>query len=268
MKRRVIPIVAAVVLAAGYSVCCAAVDEEHILPHTLVNGIDISGMEVQEAVSLLERDTDSRQSTAVITVRFAEKEYPVDVAAEQECRSVVEDIQKPARGAFFARGFFLIKSFLIGNAREASLVLKDEEVLEEAIKASGLLDEGTTEQTVYQIEEDNLVFTIGTAGEEADSVRLKEELKSAVLAGDDTIECPVSKGRVEAVDIDSVYQEIYQEPENAALDPENNYQIKESSAGRQFDKESARKALEEAEEGSTVTIKLIMEEPEITTADL
>lgn len=270
MKRRVILIVAAVVLAAGYSACCAAVDEEHILPHTLVNGIDISGMEVQEAASLLERDTDSRQSKAVITVRFAENEYPVDVgsAVEWECRSVVEDIQKPARGAFFTRGLFLIKSFLIGNTREASWVLKDGEALEEAIKASGLLDEETTEQTTYQIEEDNLIFTIGTAGEEADSVRLKEKLKSAVLAGNNTIECPVSKGRVEAVDIDSVYQEIYQEPENATLDPENNYQIKESAAGRQFDKESARKALEEAEEGSTVTIKLIMEEPEITTADL
>lgn len=271
MKRRVIPFVAAVVLAAGYFVCCAAVDAEHILPRTSVNGIDIGGMEVKEAVSLLERDTASRQSTAVIDVRFAKKEYPVDVgsAMEWECQSVVEEIQKPAQGAFFTRGLFLIKSFLAGNTRKVFPVIKSGEALEEAIRASGLFDDGMTRQTDYRVEGDCLIFTMGTAGEEADIDRLKEKLEMAIQADNYTaIECPVFAGKVETVDIDEIYQEIYKEPENATLDPANNYQVKESVTGIEFDKENARKVLEEAEEGSTVTIELIREEPEITAADL
>lgn len=64
------------------------------------------------------------------------------------------------------------------------------------------------------------------------------------------------------------YQKIYKEPKNASLDSANNYQMKESVTGVQFDKENIRKVLEETEEGSTVTIELIQEEPEITTENL
>ena len=70
------------------------------------------------------------------------------------------------------------------------------------------------------------------------------------------------------IELEQIYQEVCREPENATLDPADNYRIKEAVPGVQFDLESARKALEGAEEGSTVTIELIREEPEITKADL
>lgn len=271
MKRVIIPIAAIFVLAACYFACCAAVDVERILPHTSVNGIDIGGMEAKEAASFLERETDSRRSTAVIPVCFGEKEYPVAVgnAAEWDYEPIVEDIQKQSERAFFARGYFLIKSFLTGNDKEVLPAHISEDVLEEAIKASGLSGERTTRQTAYQTEKDSLVFTIGTAGEEADCVKLKEKLKSAILADDYSVmECPVTAGNVDEADLDTIYREIYKEPENATLDPANHYQIKESVPGVRFDKENARKALETAKEGSQVTIELIKEEPEITAADL
>lgn len=271
MKRKVIFFVALIVLAVGYFACCAAVDEERILPHTSVNGINIGGFKVQEAVSLLERDADSQRSAEEFAVRLAGKVYPVDVgdAVEWEYQPVVEELQKPARGAFLTKGYFLIKAYLTGNAGKASPVLKNEEALEEAVKASGIADGGTTKQTEYRTEKDELVFTIGTAGEEADLASLKEELKAAIQADDHTvIECPVSAGKVEDIDLDQVYQEICREPENATLDPANNYQVKEAVAGVKFDREKARKALDAAKEGSTVTIELMREEPEVTTADL
>ena len=88
------------------------------------------------------------------------------------------------QGAFLTRGFFLIKSLLAGNVREAAPVLKNEEMLEEAVESSGFPNEGTTMQTDYRVEGDNLVLTIGKAGEEADLDRLEEELKAAVQEGD------------------------------------------------------------------------------------
>ena len=83
MKRVVISIVA-VMAAAGYLACCAAVNQEHLLPHTSVNGIDIGGMETQEAVDLLEKEAASRQNTAIIPVRFKQKEYAIPVGEALE----------------------------------------------------------------------------------------------------------------------------------------------------------------------------------------
>ena len=54
MKRIIIPIAVVFVLAICYFACCAAVDKERILPRTSVNGVDIGGMEVQEAVRNLQ----------------------------------------------------------------------------------------------------------------------------------------------------------------------------------------------------------------------
>ena len=271
MKRMIMPLVVAAILAAGYLVCCAAVDGEKVLPRTLANGIDISGMKIQDAVGLLRNEETLSQGTVTVPVRFAESEYSVDVgsAVEWEYQSAVEELQKPTRGAFLTRGYFLIKSYLVGNNIEPSAALKSEEALEEAVKTSGLSKEGTTKQTACRVEQDSLIFTMGTAGEEADIDKLKEELKAAILANDGrVVECPVSAGKVEEVDLDSVYQEICKNPKNASLDPANNYEIKEAEAGIWFDKETARKALETAEEGSRVTVELIREEPEITTEDL
>ena len=60
MKRMRILMIAAIILIACYVACCMAVDDVHILPNTVVNGMDISGMDSKEAIALLENDAESR----------------------------------------------------------------------------------------------------------------------------------------------------------------------------------------------------------------
>ena len=97
-------------------------------------------------------------------------------------------------------------------------------------------EESSITQTTWKIEDDQLLFIVGTAGMD--------------------------------VDLDQIYEEIYQEPIDATLDPENDYRIVESAAGFGFDKEEARRMLEEAEEGSTVAVPLVYIEPQISTQNL
>ena len=78
----------------------------------------------------------------------------------------------------------------------------------------------------------------------------------------------MTAGILEPTDIEQIYQEMHSEPVNASLDPNNGYQITESARGVDFDREAAQKALNEASEGSTVSIALSYTEPEITTQDL
>lgn len=271
MKRMRILMVAAIILIACYVACCMAVDDVHILPNTIVNGMDISGMDSKEAIALLENDAESRRREAVITVSFEGKDYQVDAgdALEWEYKAVVGDSLKPGEGIFAARGYYWLRSVVTGNHSQVPPVIKSREAIEKAIEKSGILDAQTSTQTSYQIEGNRLVFVMGTAGEEADCAALGEQLAASLLKGDySAVDCPVIPGKVEAVDLEQVYREVHKEPENATLDPTDHYRIKEAVTGVGFDKKSARELLQSAQEGSTIEVGLILEEPEITTDDL
>ena len=269
MKRIRIPVIAAVFFAAGYIACCMQVDQIHMLPNTVVNGMDISGMDKKEAVELLKRDAVSRQQQAVITVNFAGKDYRVDAgdALQWDYESVVEE--GVGQGTFLVRGFSWLWSVIAGNHHKVAPMLQSRETLKEAVEKSGILEAGTTTQTSYQVEGDRLIFTMGKSGEEADAAALLELLTAALLEGDAMkVECPVSPGKVKEVDLERLYRKLHRKPENASLDPEHNYRIVEAVTGVDFDKNNAKKVLEAAEEGGTAEIGLILQEPEITTEDL
>lgn len=271
MKRMKIPAAAALIAAACYLACCAAADGTHIMPNTTVNGTDISGMDGEEARAALERDADLRRRDAVLTVMFAGTGYRVDArdVLEWEYKPAVERALKPGRGAFLTRGYFWLRSLVKGNHIRVSPVIKSRKALSDAIEESGILAAGTTTQTSYRVEGDRLIFKMGEAGEEADSAALGELVAAALQNGDTApVECPVVRGRVKEVDLKQVYRRIRKEPENATLDPDDSYRIKESVTGVDFDKKRAESIIKSAQEGSTAEIELILKEPEITTEDL
>lgn len=268
MKRIAIPVAALCILMAGYFACCAAVEEGHLLPNTTVNGIDISGMEEKEALEQLESDRDARRNKAAVPVLFAGKRYLVAAgeAMEWNDRTIIEENLRLGQSAFWARGYFWIKSFLTGNHRHTVPAVRDREAFAEAVEASGLFKAGTATQTTYWIKGEQLVFSMGVTGEKADKAALMEELTAALLAGDNReIECPRTVEKADLPDLDRVYREIHQNARNATLDPERGYRITASVTGVDFDKTKAEQALKQAKEGSTVTVDLLLEEPEITT---
>jgi vancomycin resistance protein YoaR len=79
------------------------------------------------------------------------------------------------------------------------------------------------------------------------------------------IDCPLT---YTDVDLDVIYNEIYTEPEDATLDPDNGYAIVDSVDGISFDLEGAKALLAAAADGETVTIPLVFTEAEITTSEL
>ncbi|MCD8146059.1 MAG: VanW family protein [Clostridiales bacterium] len=172
--------------------------------------------------------------------------------------------------AFFTRGAYLVRAYLFGSQWTVLPTVGDSEVLAQAVEDSGLLDIDTTVQTTYEVQDGQLVFTMGTTGNSVDEDGLLEQLNAAIEAGDydSTIECPMLTGTVEAVDVDQVYEELYVEAANATLDPDNDYAIVSSVTGVSFDKETVQTALDAAAEGETVAIDLDYEEPEVTTQKL
>lgn len=270
MKRRRIVTAAAVLLAAGYWICCAMVKSGYILPRTAINGIKVGGMAAEEAEDVLAHAAEERVSSTGMDVLFAGGHYKIQLqeALELDYAPALEEISKMSQGAFWTRGFFLLKAVLFGNNRSVPVRIANPDALHEAIAESGLLQAGTVEQTSCKKSGGRLLFKMGKTGEAADEAALGSEMAAAVLEGRNTVVCPAVTVAPAAVDIEQVYREIHVRPSDASLDPENGYRITASVTGVDFDQEAAYRALEAAGEGSTVTVDLVRTEPEITTEDL
>ncbi|MCC8075011.1 MAG: VanW family protein [Clostridiales bacterium] len=266
-------ILAAVVLAlllGGYTALCAAVNTAQILPKTVVNGVTLGGMTQEEATAALEADFTERYSGSQLTVTANGEDYTVAVG-ESLTMDIETAVQEAlTQRAFFTRGAYLVRAYLFGSQWTVLPTVGDSEALAQAVEDSGLLDIDTTVQTSYEVEDGQLVFTMGTTGNSVDEDGLLEQLNAAIEAGDyeSAIDCPMLTGTVEPVDVDAVYEELYVEAANATLDPDNDYSIVESVTGVSFDKDTVQTALDAAAEGDTVAIDLDYEEPEVTTQKL
>ena len=273
--KRLIPWIIIGILAlsaGGYLLLCVLADTEHMLPKTTVNGVPLGNMTQKEAADALKEEAKKTRDSAKLIVAFDGKSYTVEIgnALELDCEAAARKAFQKNQAKFPLRGLLLIKSALLGNRIQYPPAIKDTKALHQAIADSGLLDASTTVQTSYQTEDNRLIFTIGTAGEDVDEEVLTEKILAAVKASDyeNVIACPDTHGKVKPVDLDRVYEEIHIEAANATLDPQNNYAIVEAVTGVSFDKEAARTALEGAEEGGTVTVDLIYTEPEINAQNL
>lgn len=262
----------ALLLAAAYLILCASVKTDRILPNTTVNKVSLGGMTLPDAAGALEADTDARRKNAVLTVTADGTSYPLDIGSllELDYKALAAQSLSDSQKGFLLRGFCWLRNAILGSQTMALPSIKDLDALHNRIADAGLLEISSTVPTSYQEEDGQLVFTIGTAGTVTDEAALTRQILDALEAGDygSKITCPTAAGILEPTDIEQIYQEIHSEPVNASLDPNNGYQITESARGVDFDREAAQKALNEASEGSTVSIALAYTEPEITTQDL
>ncbi len=264
----------AALLAGGYIFLCTIPDPARILPGTTINGTALDDMTLDEAAGALEKN-DRTHEGASLTVAFEGKSYSVDVtdalvydhqAAAKKALKKSEKAQK----VFFTRGLALLKSLFTKDDIEDLPAVKDTAALKKAIADSGLTDANNTVQTSYEIKDDQLVFTIGTAGEDVDEDALIEKIRQAVRADDyeNVLACPDTMGEVRAVDLDQVYADVHVDAADATLDPANDYAVVEAVTGVDVDWENARALLDAAEEGSTVALDLIYTEPPIDAQNL
>lgn len=274
-RKRYIPLILGEVVALlfiAYVILCFEADSEHILPGTMVNGKDLSGMTWEEAAEKLNKAADARKKEAVIRVSFDGEIYPVAVgnAMEFDGETLAGEILERGRSGFWKGGITYLGALLWGYTVEAPPEIKSMDALYGELEAAGLLDTDDSVQTSYRQEGKHLIFQMGTTGEKVDTGKLAEMILEAAAKKDyqDVIECPKIFGAVEPVDLEQVYQEIHVEMANATLDPSNGYAVVEGICGVGFDREKAQRMLDGAKEGDTVTIDLIYTEPEISAENL
>lgn len=262
----------------GYTAFCFMIETDRTFPNTKVNDTDISRMTLREASDVLKDEAKLRSKDSVFTVLTDEHTYTLSVgdALELDYDAAAQEALQKSRIEFFSRGIAWIRSCLYGNHISHPPVKEDSEAFHEAAVSCGLLEDlssnaadssqaaAAKKAVGYKIEDDRLLITAGAA-KKADEEKLKQKVVAAIQtkAFEEPIECPLISDDLE--NLERIYEEIHTEASDASLDPDRDYAVVQSVTGVDFDRDAAKKALSEAEEGSTIAVGLIYTEPEITT---
>ncbi|MDO5146021.1 MAG: VanW family protein [Eubacteriales bacterium] len=261
-----------VVLCIGYLLTCFMSKEGQIVRNTSINGTDVSGMTKEQARQQAEKDFEANYKDKVLTVSANGAEYQIKIydCLAMDGEGAAQKAVDYAHGSFLTRGWQLLRAELFGYKIIWNPHISEENLLEEAMGASGLMDVNTTVQTTYETTKDSLIFHKGKTGVSVDREGLREQIHEAVSKADyDTvIESPLITGTVEDVDIQEVYKAVHTKKAEATLDPKNDYKIVKSVRGVSFDKDSAAAALAAGAEGEDVIVPLKIKKPKITTKKL
>lgn len=267
----VIVIIAAAVLCAGFVAgSYYAGSSGKLLPKTTIGGIPVEGMTAQEAVKAVEDGLAQELSSYSIPFTCGGREYAVsgsDFAAD--AGQAVSDALAGQSGGFLSQGMCFLSSLLGGNAYPVDVALTR---IPAAVTQA--VEEGSDVHTLpsWETDEVTLRVTKGSTGRSVDAeglIAALEERAGRLLnegeeAGSEPIEAVVDIAPPVSPDFDAIYDAIYQAPADAHLDPETK-EIVSSVTGLRFDTKEAQAMLERAEEGGTISIPLIREEPAITT---
>ena len=139
--------------------------------------------------------------------------------------------------------------------------------VEGIVQASGIQDYNSMQDTTYEVTDTGLIVHKGIAGTRPDVDALKQQIQTNVTAMNfqDVISCPTAENQLTEPDFAGIASQIYTEPVNATLDPDNGYSVVASKNGTSMDADSAKAEYESAEENTDITIPFTFTEPEITT---
>ena len=268
----IIAAVVVLVIAGAYVGCCFATGTNTVLGHTYVGSEDLIGMTgdaVSEKVSEIYANTYS-DAKLNVTMNESSYEMPVFDAMLSPVDEVTAEAMDYGHGFFLTRGACFISSLISGRTLALLPSKVDDAKLDAVINASNIIEENCGSSSGWEISGDKLNIIKRTASIGIKNDELKAMMKDAITRGDfDTeIACPYIEIPLDSVNLQAIYDQVHTEPQNATLEPENNYAVIESVDGISFDLDKAKKLLTDAKEGETVTIPLVHTPAEISSKEL
>ena len=274
-KSRAPLIVAGVIvaaLAAGYVGLCAYAGSSAFWPNTTIGGVDVGGQTREQAVSTL--DATVAQRLSGLTARFTCEGKQYEVPGGEFTTYTEDAVSTASQGQnvnFFLRGASYLSSLAGGQKYDLSVGLTStptavEEAIQEYADAEA--------QTTWTFTNNELVFHKGVTGRTIDTETLAEALEEQVsqMLSDgstsaDPVEAQVTTAPPAEPDFAAIQSEICVPAADAYLD-QDTMEVVPSVTGVDFDVETARQMLNDAAEGSDVSVPVTLTEPKVTTATL
>lgn len=252
-----------------------AVNNSVIFPNVKVNGLAVGGLTEAEAVQKLTDATESYSDKA-ITISFPNGSTldisTTDAGLAPEPDEAAKLAYEYGRaGNIFSNSLKYFKC-LIGMGivdinKEVGYTLDEDSLRSIISEAAGNLNSEPVEPS-YEVIDDRLYITKGTAGMTIDETELYDLVSQAFLSSDfSALDYNAAMKEPNAVDLQAIYDSEYVEPKNSVYDKETG-SVTAEVTGVSFDMESAQSALDAAASGERVEIPLILTEPGITAEDL
>ncbi|MCD8065956.1 MAG: VanW family protein [Oscillospiraceae bacterium] len=238
-------------------------------PKVTVDGIDIGGMSLTEAVAAV-NDVYSESADNSVTVLLPMDNTLVvtaeDAGVAKSSAEIVRSAWDTMRGSNAAAGLIsYLKCCFVGMDITTDDIT---EIDETAVRAM-------IENVVYEVNlalmnndmtigEDSIVVVKGASSITIDTDEVYALVRDAILSGSfGTIEYDgVING--DELDLQTIYDTVCREPQDAEYDPETD-SVTEHINGISFSIDEARSAWDAADYGDEVVIPLTITEPEVTT---
>ena len=242
-----------------------------VFPNVCVSGVNIGGMEAEEASAALETSLASTHATRTLTVQLPDRKLIFD--PEMANSPLDTDAMVEAALAYGREGSIIQTIGAYIHGKESAYILNmedflqvDTEYIRELIdKTAADVAQDMVQSEVVMDEENALIrIRLGCNGRTLDADALYEAVLAAYGSGDlSDITFSYEMVPYDIVDLQSYYNEYCTSARNAYYDKSTKTIVKEV-VGYGFDLIAANQQLALAEEGSVIEIPLQVLQPEIT----
>ncbi len=257
-----------VVIVAGYLFLCIIAGGNDFIGNTVINGIDVSKMTKQEAITAINNQYTKDDVKSLTLSVNNDKQFTVNTENILSFDAVksVDEIFNKQHSSFFGQGVLLFSN----NTYSVPVTVKDQSLLENAVKESGVLEYNTSVPTQYNILDNEVEFIKGKEGVTVSLASVVKDVTEALneYKVKETVECTLEKSGLAEDEMVKIHTELNKECVNATLDKENNYAIVPSQVGVSYSLEDAKKAFANAKEGESVKVSATVTRPKVTTENL
>ena len=269
-------VVLAIAAAIGIMIWSSALRSgDTVFPNVCVSGVNIGGMNREEATEALEDTLATTHATRTLTVLLPDRKLVFDPSmanSPMDINAMVDEAMAYGRSGGIMdvlRNYFQCKnSAYILDLGEFLQV--DEEYIRELIDKTAADVQRQMVESAITMDEENAVIKIqlGYNGRSLNADDLYRKVLDAYNSGNlSDISYAYDMVPYSIVDLQSYYNTYCSAPKNAYYD-ERSRTLVEEVVGYGFDLMAANQQLALAAEGSTIEIPLQVQEPDVTMEDL
>lgn len=246
-----------------------------VFPNVCVSGVNIGGMERDEAAEALETVLSTTHSTRTLTVQLPDRKVVFDPEMANSPLDTAAMVDAAMAYGRDGGPFSVLRTYI--QCKNSAYILDlgdflqvDAEYVRELIDKTASDVKREMVQSEISMDEENAVITIqlGYNGRSLDADALYDKVMAAYTSGDlSDINFSYDMVPYDIVDLQSYYSEYCSAPRDAYYDEDSRSLVAEV-VGYGFDLMAANQQLALAEEGSTIEIPLEVMKPAVTLESL
>ena len=248
------------------------INSDKIVNGVSVVGIDISNLTKQEALDKLNAEFSNRISKDIV-LKHNDELYsfiPSQIEGNYDVNKVVDQAYTIGRdGNIFQNNYSIIKTWYEKIDLTPNFSYKEDSFTALVEQMNTAFADGVKDPS-YVIDEKNLIITPGKDGYAVQMDKLEKLVVNKLTADDyntDAIEIPTTQKKCDAIDIDKIHSEIYQEASDAYFtkDP---YTVHASTTGMDFkiSVDEAKALITGTSDTYTIPLKILY--PKVRTSDI